>query len=198
MILSTLALFCCTALSATTSQTTISSSDVSSEKTAPFVVSPGQPVTSNSTKPDAPTPKVIAANTEEESSSLTIESFSAPSPVKSPVKPATPESYETSRQRKIWYGLMAASHGAAAFDAWTTRRAISGGYGTEGDPLQRPFASSNAIYATTQVVPVLMDFVGHRMMRSENSTIRKFWWIPQAASAGASLSAGIHNYRVVH
>jgi len=93
---------------------------------------------------------------------------------------------------------MAAGHGAAAFDAWTTRRAISGGYGTEGDPLQRPFANSGAIYATTQVVPALMDFLGHRMMRSESPTIRKFWWIPQAASTGVSLGAGIHNYRVVH
>lgn len=92
---------------------------------------------------------------------------------------------------------MAVNHGAAAFDAWTTRRAISGGYGTEGDALQRPFANSNAIYATTQVVPVLMDYMGHRMMRSEHPTIRKFWWIPQAASAGVSLGAGVHNYRLV-
>jgi hypothetical protein len=93
---------------------------------------------------------------------------------------------------------MAVNHGAAAFDAWTTRRAIGGGYGTEGDPLQRPFANSNAIYATTQVVPVLMDYMGHRMIRSEHPTIRKFWWIPQAASAGVSLAAGMHNYRLVH
>lgn len=92
---------------------------------------------------------------------------------------------------------MAVNHVAAAFDAWTTRRAISGGYGTEGDALQRPFANSNAIYATTQVVPVLMDYMGHRMMRSEHPTIRKFWWIPQAASAGVSLGAGVHNYRLV-
>ena len=198
MILSTLALFWCTALSARTCQATISSSDVASEKTAPSAASLEHPVSFNSTKPDAPTPKVIAANTEEESSSSTIESFSAPAPVKSVVKPATPESYETSRQRKIWYGLMGASHGAAAFDAWTTRRAINGAYGTEGDPLQRPFANSNAIYATTQVAPALMDFLGHRMMRSENPTLRKFWWIPQAASTGVSLGAGIHNYRIVH
>lgn len=139
-----------------------------------------------------------AANADTESSSLAVEPAPAAAPLKSTLKPATPESYETPRQRKIWYGLMAASHGSAAFDAWTTRRAISGGYGVEGDPFQRPFANSNAIYATTQVVPVLMDFLGHRMMRSENPTIRKFWWIPQAASAGVSLGAGIHNYRVVH
>ncbi len=50
-------------------------------------------------------------------------------------------------------GLVAASSGAAAFDAWTTRRAVSGGYGVERDPLLRPFAHSNAIYAATQVSP---------------------------------------------
>jgi hypothetical protein len=154
---------------------------------------------SKSMKPDAPTPKFnTASNGDPESSNSEIEPAPVAAPVKSAVKPATPESYETSRQRKIWFGLMAANHGAAAFDAWTTRRAISGGYGTEGDPLQRPFANSGAIYATTQVAPALMDFLGHRMMRSENPTFRKFWWIPQAASAGVSLGAGIHNYRVVH
>jgi hypothetical protein len=92
---------------------------------------------------------------------------------------------------------MAVSHGAAAFDAWTTRRAVSGGYGVEGDPLQRPFAHSGAIYATTQVTPLIMDYLGHRMMRSRNPWIRKAWWVPQAASTSVSLGAGIHNYSIV-
>jgi hypothetical protein len=148
------------------------------------------------TKPEAPLPKLTAANLDPVSSAEPGMPASPP-PIHAAVKPATPESYETSRQRKIWYGLMGATHGAAAFDAWTTRRAISGGYGTEGDPLQRPFANSGAIYATTQIVPALMDYMGHRMMRSEHPTVRKFWWAPQAASAGVSLGAGIHNYRVV-
>lgn len=160
---------------------------------------PDSSAVAKTTKPDAPTPKFnIATNGDAESSSLEIEPAPAAAPFKSAIKPASPQSYETARQRKIWYGLIASSHAAAAFDAWTTRRAISGGYGTEGDPLQRPFANSGAIYATTQVAPALMDFLGHRMMRSENPTFRKFWWIPQAASTGVSLAAGIHNYRVVH
>ena len=114
-----------------------------------------------------------------------------------PVQPAATESFETPRKRMIWYGLLAAGHGTAAFDAWSTRRAISGGYGTEGDPLQRPFASSGAIYATTQITPLIMDYVGHRMMRSRSPLLRRFWWVPQTASATVSLGAGIHNYRVV-
>src|SRR5207249_6631922 len=56
-----------------------------------------------------------------------------PAPVRSaaqpflPVRPVT-RPVETPRQRKMWYGLVAASHDGAAFDAWTTRRAISSGF----------------------------------------------------------------------
>ena len=64
------------------------------------------------------------------------------------------------RKRKIWYTLVAAGHSASVLDAWTTRRAISGGYGVEGDPIQRPFANSGAVYASTQICPLLMDFIG--------------------------------------
>jgi hypothetical protein len=63
--------------------------------------------------------------------------------------------------------------------------------------LQRPFANSNAIYATTQVTPLIMDYLGRRMMRSRYPLFRRFWWVPQTASASVSLAAGIHNYRVV-
>jgi len=41
--------------------------------------------------------------------------------------------YETHPQRKLWYALAFTGHGAAAFDAWSTRRAISGNYGTESN-----------------------------------------------------------------
>ena len=204
MILSTALLFCCSTLSAANSQAAPPPSNAATVQDSAAVPADDSPkldsqLTASATKPDTPLPKFnLAANNDAESSSLSIEPAPAPESLKGPVKPAISGSYETARQRKIWYGLMAASHGAAAFDAWTTRRAISGGYGTEGDPLQRPFANSAAIYATTQVVPALMDILGHRMMHSENPTLRKLWWVPQAASAGTSLGAGIHNYYVVH
>jgi hypothetical protein len=114
-----------------------------------------------------------------------------------PIKYAVEGTYETARQRKIWYGLVAASSGAAAFDAWTTRRAISGGYGVEGDPLLRPFAHSNAIYAATQASPAILDYLGHRMMTSHHEWMRRLWWVPQVAGTSFSLGAGIHNYRMV-
>ena len=92
---------------------------------------------------------------------------------------------------------MVTGHSAAAFDAWSTRRAISSGYGTESDPLMRPFAHSGAMYAATQVSPAIMDYLGHRMMISNHGLMRRFWWLPQAAGAGFSFGAGVHNYRVV-
>jgi hypothetical protein len=91
---------------------------------------------------------------------------------------------------------MAAGHAAAGFDAWTTRHAISGGYGREANPLMKPFANSNAIYAAIQVSPALMDFLGKRMMVSQNPWLRKVWWLPQAAGASVSLLAGKHNLGV--
>src|SRR3974390_481268 len=90
---------------------------------------------------------------------------------------------------------MAAGHSAAVFDAYTTRKAVSGGYGTESDPLLRPFANSNAMYFATQVSPAIMDFLGHRMMTSNHTWMRRMWWVPQVAGTGMSITAGGHKYR---
>lgn len=125
-----------------------------------------------------------------------------PAPLRSaasqPFLPVRPRPVEAPRQRKMWYGLMAVSHAGAAFDAWSTRRAISGGYGQEANPFLKPFANSNAIYAATQVSPAVMDYLGKRMMVSQNPWIRKLWWVPQVAGSGMSFAAGAHNMSVVH
>ena len=55
---------------------------------------------------------------------------------------------------------------ARLLGAWSTRRALSGNYGTESDPLMRPFAHSGTVYAATQVTPLLMDMIGKRAMVS--------------------------------
>jgi hypothetical protein len=140
--------------------------------------------------PSAPAPKVKAD----------LEPI-APNPAARPFQPLKPvftRPRETARQRKIWYGLALAGHSGAAFDAWSTHRAVAGGYGQEANPLLRPFANSNAIYAATQVSPVFMDFLGKRMMVSQHGRVRKFWWLPQAAGASFSIAAGAHNVGVVH
>ena len=109
-----------------------------------------------------------------------------------PIKPVYSREYENRRQKKIWYGLMAVSHGAAAFDAWSTRRAVAGGYGTEANPFLRGASHSNMIYVATQVSPAVMDFLGRKMMTSRNGFVRKMWWLPQTAGTGFSISAGVH------
>jgi len=197
VILTALAFACCMTISADTarSATTPSTGDVKATAAAPAAEE------IKSVKPDAPRPKSSATNEESAFSSSADPAPAAPAsePLRrSPIKPATEASYETPRQRKIWYGLVAAGHGAAAFDAWTTRSAISGGYGVEANPLERPFANSGAIYATTQICPALMDYVGRRMMRSSHPWMRRIWWVPQAASASFSFGAGMHNYTLVH
>ena len=126
-----------------------------------------------------------------------IEAGSAPLSIR-PGKPGVDgEDAALRRNKRIWLALTVASSGAASFDAWSTRRAISGGYGTEANPLLAPFAHSKALYAATQVSPAVMDFVGRKMMTSEFPLLRKLWWLPQSAGMGVSLFAGVHNVGVV-
>jgi hypothetical protein len=143
-----------------------------------------------SSLPSAPAPKVKA-----DAEAIAPSSSGMPF---QPVKQAYARPQESPRQRKIWYGLLLAGHSGAAFDAWSTHRAVAGGYGQEGNPLLRPFAGSNAIYAATQVSPAVMDFLGKRMMVSRNGWVRKMWWVPQVAGAGMSFASGAHNVGVVH
>jgi hypothetical protein len=100
-------------------------------------------------------------------------------------------------QRRLWYVLSFAGSGAAAFDAWSTRRAITLGYGVEANPTLRPFANSGALYGATQVSPLVMDFIGKRMMRSRYSLMRKIWWLPQAAGSSVSTAVAVHSVRLV-
>jgi len=101
-------------------------------------------------------------------------------------------------QRRAWYVLMFAGHGAATFDVWSTRRAITQDGGRELNPLLKPFAHSDALYVAGQVSPLLMDYLGHRMMTSPHPWVRRMWWLPQGANAAMSIAAGVHNVRLVH
>jgi hypothetical protein len=115
-----------------------------------------------------------------------------------PVKPAIRHSYINRNEKITWYSLMIAGHVGAALDAWSTRRALSGNYGHEADPLMRPFAHSGTLYVATQVTPLLMDIIGRRAMMSERPWVHKLWWVPQSVGATMSFQAGIHNIGVVH
>ena len=153
--------------------------------------------------PSMPTPKVaVPASSDASGSGKLNVSSSAVEPAISPIsampmKAGHARLGETRRQRIAWYALATAGHGAAAFDAYTTRLALSGNYGNEGNPFLRPFAHSNSLYAATQVSPLVMDYLGKRMMSSQDRWIRNLWWVPQVLGGGFSVGAGVHNLSVV-
>ncbi len=154
-----------------------------------------QAVPASVSLPDTPATVVEMATTDSmkaESSSLSAVLPAAPAP-----KTSDGFRYETPKQKVAWIGLSVVGHGAAGFDAYSTRQAIQGGFGTESNPLLRPFAHSNALYVATQVSPALMDFLGHKMMTNRRGWVRKMWWVPQTAGAGISLTAGVHNMSLV-
>jgi hypothetical protein len=145
--------------------------------------------------PAAPTPKV-ATDAEIEPGIQPAAIRAAGAPMRG-LKSATSRPVETPMRRKLWYTLSITGSSAAVFDAWSTRRAISGGYGVEANPFLRPFSHSNAMYAATQVSPLVMDFIGKRMMTSHHQWMRSLWWVPQSAGTSMSLYAGVHNTRLV-
>ena len=95
---------------------------------------------------------------------------------------------------RLWFALGAAEHGAATFDAWSTRRAVSQGR-MEADPVMRPFAHSAAIYGAIQVLPLGLDYVARRMQHSTGWT-RHVWWVPQSVATATYLFSG--SYNVTH
>ena len=106
---------------------------------------------------------------------------------------AAPRKPEVSlRQREAFYSLMAAEHGAAVLDAWSTRQVLQQG-GRELDPLVRPFAHSASVYPALQVTPVAVDYFAAKLMRSNHAVLRKLWWVPQVVATSGSVYCGISN-----
>jgi hypothetical protein len=103
---------------------------------------------------------------------------------------------ENRRNQRTWLGLVIAEHGAATFDAWSTRHAITTAGAQELNPLLKPFAKNDSLYAAIQLAPVLMDFAARKMMYSHHSWVRRMWWAPQSASFVSSLFCGAHNLSV--
>jgi hypothetical protein len=97
--------------------------------------------------------------------------------------------------RRQWLALALLQHSAAVFDAYSTRQAVGHG-AVEDNPMLRPFAGSGAIYAATQLTPLVLDLVARHMQRSEYPLLRRFWWMPQTVSAGLSIFSGVHNLSV--
>jgi hypothetical protein len=169
---------------------------VSVSDTPSAVAETGNTDSTKAALPVAPAPKISADNSEPASAEAILPGTG--------IQPANPPKsairgfrYETPKQKVAWIGLSVAGHGAAGFDAYSTRKAISGGYGTESNPLLRPFAHSGALYVATQVSPTVMDYLGHKMMTNRRPWVRKIWWVPQTAGASFSIAAGVHNLNLV-
>ena len=116
-------------------------------------------------------------------------------PEPAPVKPVKVYTAERPRMSRSWLALAMVQHGAATFDAYSTRQAIGRG-AVEDDPLMRPFAHSGAIYAAIQVGPLLLDYVARRMQHSEYRMVRRVWFVPQTASTAGFILSGAHNLNV--
>lgn len=94
-------------------------------------------------------------------------------------------------QRRAWYLLAFAQHGAAFFDAHTTRDAVR--HYQELNPLLRPFAHSAAIYPVMQIAPFGLDWLATRLATSRHRWLRHLWWVPQAAATAGFVWSGAHN-----
>lgn len=139
-----------------------------------------------------------SAPTLADSSTTNTQAFSTlrlPEP--QPAKPIRVIAAETTPPRTSWLILAFAQHGAAAFDAYTTRQAVADG-AREDDPLMRPFAHSPAIYVASQITPTLLDYVARRMERSPHTVLRRSWWLPQSAGTALFIFAGSHNLNVIN
>jgi hypothetical protein len=100
---------------------------------------------------------------------------------------------ENRRNQRIWRGLVIASSGAATFDAWSTRHAITTQGAQELNPLLKPFAGNASLFLAIQVGPAIMDYAARKMMYSRHGWVRHMWWAPQTASIVSSLFCGARN-----
>lgn len=84
------------------------------------------------------------------------------------------------------------NHGAATFDAWSTRY-VSSRFpgGCEVNPLQRPFVNSKALYFTSQIDASLADIALLRKWRNRKVRIAGAFY--GGAILSGHLYAGAHN-----
>lgn len=199
MVLATLVLICAIPQAASDSakvvatQATVEAAKSSDNPSVNLPASPAPKLESNDAT-DSDSAKLGVSSTAD-TLAAAIQPAAPAAAIRPGIKPTIAGEYP--QHKLAWYGLMAVGHGAATFDAYSTRRALSGNYGTEGNPLLRPFAHSNAMYAATQVSPFVMDFVGRKMMTSSHPWMRKLWWLPQTAGASVSFVSAAHNMSVV-
>jgi hypothetical protein len=150
-------------------------------------------VSLNTASKESSTPKLSAVSLDSSTDSQTLSTVRVPEV--QPGKPQEVTMAERRRYTRSWLALSLVQHGAATFDAYSTRQAISRG-AKEDDPMMRPFAHSGVIYAAIQAGPVALDFIARRMQHSETGFIRRMWWVPQSMTTATFIFAGVHNLNV--
>ncbi|MGD0905944.1 MAG: hypothetical protein ABSA96_00060 [Candidatus Acidiferrales bacterium] len=172
------------AISAVSSSDILETSNEISLPPAPSASAEPIAATEPSALPDAPVPSPAV------NAPVTIAFIKPSNPMTVSVNELAAENH---RKQFVWKGLVIASSGAATFDAWTTRHAITTAGAVELNPMLKPFAGNASLYAAIQVGPALMDYVGKKMMYSRFTVVRRMWWVPQSASFVSSLFCGAHN-----
>lgn len=142
---------------------------------------------------ESSTPKLNAVSLGPSADAQTLSTVRVPEV--QPTKPEEVINAERRRYTRSWLALSLVQHGAATFDAYSTRQAVSRG-AVEDDPMMRPFAHSGAIYAAIQAGPLALDFIARRMQHSEVGFVRRMWWVPQSVSTATFIFAGVHNLNV--
>jgi hypothetical protein len=172
------------AISAVSSSDILETSNEISLPPAPSASAEPIAATEPSALPDAPVPSPAV------NAPVTIAFIKPSNPMTVSVNELAAENH---RKQFVWKGLVIASSGAATFDAWTTRHAITTAGAVELNPMLKPFAGNASLYAAIQVGPALVDYVGKKMMYSRFTVVRRMWWVPQSASFVSSLFCGAHN-----
>lgn len=167
-----------------------STNSASSQPVAPAAAAKPAPSSADPKTSPGVTRLALADSTAD---SQAFETLRLPNPT--PAKPIRVIAVEKTPPRKNWLALSIIQHGAATFDAYTTREAVSAG-AREDDPLMRPFAHSPAIYAASQVTPLVLDYAARRMQHSPRAFLRHTWWLPQSASTALFIFSGVHNLSV--
>lgn len=177
------------------------SAENSADAEAPIAFAPGrlvpEPIAAAAPRAAAPAPANPASPAAIEAAPIVSSYGPVYRPGYAPIYRRPLQAVSDRRQNREWLGLSIAAHGAAGFDAWSTRRVISSVPGAqEMNPFLRPFAGNASMYAAVQVLPTALDLLSRRMMRSQHEFLRNTWWLPQAVSAAVSVVSGVHNLGV--
>ena len=91
------------------------------------------------------------------------------------------------------YALFMLDSTFTQLDTHSTRQLVNQPGWYESDPIWKPFARNNSLYAVTAASNVGLAFLGYKMHHSRHAIVRNLWWTPQAADAALHFAGWTHN-----